>query len=123
MLWNANALLKTGVSDYVKFSNVARGLYVNQLKTWIGKIPRERFLILKSETLFSEPDKTLPKALNFIGLPSDGVQSFPKENTILSYDLGLPALNEETRALLREFYVPYDDQLSRFLGLDLENWV
>ena len=116
-------LRERGIRDYVNFSNVARGLYVNQLKLWMSKIPRERFLVLKSESLFSEPDRVLPEVLNFLGLPSDGLPSFPKRNTMLSYNIHFEPLDDQTRSQLREFYAPYNEELSRFLDLDLHEWV
>lgn len=116
-------LREKSIRDYVNFSNVARGVYVDQLKAWMSKIPRERFLVIKSDSLFREPDKVLPEVLNFLELPSDGLPSFPKRNTMRSYNIHFEPLDDQTRSQLREFYAPYNDELSRFLGLDLHEWV
>jgi len=111
------------VREYVDFSNVARGVYVNQLKVWMSDIPRERFFIIKSESLFSNPDEVLRDLLDFLRLPSNDIATFPKRNTMDSYNIHYDSLDDQTRSQLREFYAPYNDELSQFLGIDLHEWV
>ncbi len=56
--------------SYHAFSYVARGLYAQQLSRWFQEFPRERFLVLPSEHLWSDPGGFYDRVLNFLDLPS-----------------------------------------------------
>ncbi|HET7380309.1 MAG TPA: sulfotransferase [Gaiellales bacterium] len=52
-------------------SYFARGCYAAQLRRWLDVFPRERFLVLASETLFADPGTAVRRALDFLGLSGD----------------------------------------------------
>ncbi|MGI9119467.1 MAG: sulfotransferase family protein [Acidimicrobiales bacterium] len=54
----------------VRFSYVTRGLYAEQLRTWMRHFPPERFLILDSEGFYARPDDAYQKVLRFLDLPA-----------------------------------------------------
>src|SRR5208337_774326 len=60
-------LREAGFYDFDHFSYLARGLYVEQLRLWMQKISRKQFLILKSESFFTQPDKVIPEVFEFLG--------------------------------------------------------
>lgn len=49
---------------------MARGYYADQLEWWFKRFDRSQFLVLQSETLFSNPNEVYEQALNFLALPS-----------------------------------------------------
>ncbi len=54
------------------FSYFARGRYAVQLGRWFDRFPRDRFMVLASEALFSDPHGTVRRVLRFLGVqPTD----------------------------------------------------
>jgi Sulfotransferase domain len=54
------------------FSYFARGRYAVQLRRWFDRFPRDRFMVLASEALFSDPQATVRRVLRFVGAqPTD----------------------------------------------------
>ena len=95
------------------YSYLSRGIYVVQLRAWMECFPREQFLILRSEDLFQEPERTYRRVLSFLGLPP---------HTLAAYDQYYPLSDGEMPRALRErlidYFAPYSQQLNEFLGLD-----
>jgi len=116
-IWKPRSLRANGLSQYVHFSYLSKGLYVTHLKWWLTKIPRERFLILKSEFFFREPGAVLSQVLNFLGLPPNDRSNFSKYN-----EGNYEPLGQELRSQLLTFYKPYNDELSSLLGMDFSEW-
>lgn len=100
------------------YSYLSRGIYVDQLKRWMQTIPRERFLILKSEEFYSNPGRVFFQVLDFLRLPRAGPTSFPIHNEGKYSDL-----SEVTRSRLNSFFLPHNQRLSSFLGNHFEEWV
>jgi hypothetical protein len=51
------------------FSYAARGKYAEQLERWWTQIPREQFLLLRSDDLFHHPQRTVDCVCSFLDLP------------------------------------------------------
>jgi len=115
--WKLRDLREKGIFQYVHFSYLAKGLYVNQLKRWMMGFPRERFLIVRSERFFNDPGRVLSEVLDFLGLPPTDRRTFPKYN-----EGSYRPLDEDTTSRLRRFYAPYNEELSRFLSMDFSDW-
>ncbi len=96
------------------YSYVKRGLYVDQLERWMSVFPREQFLILKSEDLYSDPERILHRTLAFLGL-----QPWSPENFKAHHLIGYSDMDPATRERLAEYYAPYNQQLYAFLDEDL----
>lgn len=92
---------------------LGRGIYVEQLKSWFGIFPREQFLLLTSDELFSNPKKCFSKILEFLGLP-------PYElNTYEAFNEGrYPTMDPSTRAKLVDYFAAHNQRLSENLGVD-----
>jgi len=115
--WRLRNLREKSMFEYVHFSYLAKGLYAEQLKCWMEKIPRDRFLILKSEDFFNDPSNSFAQVLQFLGLPRSNRIAFRKYN-----EGNYQPLDATLRDQLKEFYEPHNEELSRFLGLDLSDW-
>jgi len=116
--WQLRDLSRRGFveSDYY-YTLLSRGIYVAQLKPWMQKDTRSRFLILKSEDFFNDPGKTLSEVLHFLGLPATNRSAFRKYN-----EAHYEPMPDALRSSLREFYRPYNDELSRLLDMEFEEW-
>jgi len=97
-------------------SYLARGIYINQLKSWMAIFPREKFLIITTEEFQTQPKKILNNVLQFLDLPNWELNEYPMHN-IRKY----PPMRDETRKILTEYFKPYNEELYNFLGVDF-NW-
>ena len=89
---------------------LARGAYVVFLKHWMSVFPPERFLVLSNDDLNAQPQQTLTTLFDFLGLPDFSVAADVR------YNVGAYSpISGGARALLEEFYEPYDRELERFL--------
>jgi hypothetical protein len=81
------------------------------------RIPRERFLILRSEVFFDDPGIVLSQVLDFLGLPRSVRGTYRKYN-----EGSYPPLDEGVRTRLRRFYEPYNEELASFLSMNFDDW-
>jgi len=99
---------------------VRRGVYVDQIKRWHGLFHRDSLLILRSEDYFADPHAALRKVYDFLRVE----EVFPDE--ISRHDpwkrrkdkYGYPAMPDDVRAWLDEFYAPHNKRLEEYLGRD-----
>jgi len=96
-------------------SYLSRGIYIDQLQTWMSLFPREQFLILKSEDFYADPASSVKQVLTFLDIPEIGMkeQSYKQYNntTYSSMDTAL-------RKRLVEYFEPHNARLYDFLGID-----
>lgn len=93
------------------YSYLARGIYVDQLKTWMSLFPREQILILKSEDLFADPPEILDRVLKFLNLPKWEIKDH------LRYGAGQHVrVHPATRKRLTEYFEPHNERLYECLG-------
>ena len=98
----------------VKFyrkSYLTRGKYAEQIKRWFEYFPRDQFLFLKSEDLYSDPSKIYHKVLEFLELPKFDLDSF-KAHRMRKYS----AISDDTRKKLSDYFKPHNEQLYQLLG-------
>ena len=112
---------------YRPFSYLARGIYVDQLKYWMNYYPRDQFLIIRSEDLYSKPGETVKQTLEFLGIPGSTIdpnKEFKKYKvpTKTGYKLkdNYPKLDLETRQYLVEYFRPHNARLCEFLNRDFD---
>lgn len=96
------------------WSYLLRSSYAEQVERWFELFPRERFLFLKTDDLDSEPQRTLDRVYEFLGLPGHLNEQLPRLHTAPEYE-PLPA---ETRAELVEYFRPRNERLYELLGVD-----
>ncbi|MGC9502458.1 tetratricopeptide repeat protein [Baaleninema sp.] len=95
---------------------IIRGLYVEFLKHWFKFFPREQFLVLESERFDREPSTILQQTHQFLGVAPVPLQEYQRYNTS-TYQ----STHEDVRALLTEFYRPYNEELQTLLEMTF-NW-
>ena len=92
----------------------SRGRYAEQLERWLAVFPREQLLILPSEDLGGEPERTHTRVLDFLGAVPHRLDAYPRV-----YERQYEAMSPETRErLAAEFEAP-NRRLYELLGRDL----
>ena len=107
------------------FSYVARGEYVIQLRRWFESFPREQFVILPAEEMFSDPAGATNRVLAHLGLGPTERDSWPvflPDGSRAGTPPG-PAPDDRVdaavEARLRAYFRPFNDELAALLGREL----
>jgi CRISPR/Cas system-associated endonuclease/helicase Cas3 len=95
------------------FGYKARGRYAEQLKRWFKYFPRDNFLILKSEELFSQPEQVCKQAYDFWGLPDFKLDKYENVNPGRYSDADSQIIKE-----LEEYFSPYNRELYELMGIN-----
>ena len=96
-------------------SYLSRGIYVDQLQTWMSLFPREQFLILKSEDFYADPASSVKQVLSFLDIP----ESEMKEQSYKQYNnTTYSSMDSVLRKRLVEYFEPHNARLYDFLGID-----
>lgn len=93
------------------------GLYVLHLRKWLQFYPIENFLFLRTEDIPSDPVGTMSKITNFLEIAP--VPSRMARDVLGRMSNVLPLfqpMHNSTRALLVDFYRPYNQQLAELIG-------
>lgn len=93
------------------YSYASRGLYHCQLERWFHLFSRDRFLLLKSERLFSDPRAELLRVYRFLGLDPVVPEALTPENT----NEYLP-MEPEAARWLKDYYREDADRLKALAG-------
>ncbi len=95
------------------FGYKARGRYAEQLRRWFQYFPRDRFLILKSEDLFADPERFCTRVYDFLDLPDFKLEKYENAN---------PGRYSETDAKiikeLEEYFAPHNKELYDLVGVN-----
>lgn len=94
------------------YSYLSRGLYADQLERWFDVIPRERFLVLKAESVFSDPATELPRVCGFLGIPPAGLERYERQNAVESNS----PMSATTEKRLRAHFEGPNRRLEELLG-------
>ena len=94
-------------------SYLAKGRYADQLPTWLGLFPRERFLILRHEDLAARREETLAQLCAFLEVPY--LDSVPY---VRQGQRSYPPLDPVTRQWLADYFRPHNQRLYELLGVD-----
>jgi hypothetical protein len=88
--------------------------YAEHLERWLELFPREQFLFLNFDTeLATEPDATLARVHEFLGLPPHSSGPLPTLNAG-TYD----ALSSDTRERLNDYFRPHNRRVFELTGID-----
>ena len=102
---------------YRHASYLSRGIYVDQLQTWMKVFPREQFLILKSEDFYANPARSFKQVLAFLGVPETELQV--EKGEYKNYNNNVYAsMDPQMRSRLIEYFKPHNARLYDFLGVD-----
>lgn len=100
------------------FSYKTKGKYFNQLILWLDLFGREKFLILKSEDLYKDPEKILSQTEKFLQIKnheynlSKSNRNKTKNNVKIDY---------QTQESLYSYFEEYNNQLYNLIDRDM-NW-
>ena len=91
------------------------GLYFYFFKKWMAVFPREQFLILRSEDLYNQTDKTMQQVYDFLEIDNYSLPIYPKINSG-SYEKN----NNELHQKLSNFFQPHNRKLEDYLGMKFD---
>ena len=94
-----------------------QGLYVYFLERWMSLLPREQFLILRTEDLGENPGGVMKQVFNFLDLPDYQDIQYSYKNKG-SYSA---KIDEDLLSRLYDFYRPHNLWLEDFIGRKF-NW-
>jgi hypothetical protein len=100
--------------DHDHHTYLARGRYVEHLRSWVEMIPADNLLILKADDLFRASDEAFARTQEFLGLPAWSGVKLERYNSRKQ-----PAIDPSTKARLCEYYRPHNEALYELLGEDL----
>ncbi len=113
---------------YRRFSYLTRGKYIDQIEYWLDFFPRDQFLFLKAEDLYSHPAVIVRQTLEFLGVPDHEIKTtdkgykrykVPSKTGYRTKD-SARAMDPVTREYLVEYFKPFNARLYELLGRDLE---
>jgi hypothetical protein len=100
--------------EVIHKSYIYQGLYVEHLKAWMNIFPKEQFLIIKSEELFTNPEKIVDEVFDFLDLYPLKLTEYHHYHAGNYKDVMTP----EIRSTLVDFFKPYNKKLNKFLNRD-----
>jgi len=95
------------------FAYKSRGRYAEQLQRWFQRFPRDRFLILKSEDLFTDPKQFCKTVYDFLGLPDFKLEKYENANPGRYSEADTRIIRE-----LEEYFAPYNQELYDLVGIN-----
>ena len=104
--------IKQDVNKYATArSYIAKGFYADQLKIWLELFTSEQLIIVSTEDLESNPQKTLDNIYDFLKIPKNHTL-IPEKQKIASY----PKIKDETRKFLIDLYKKSNAELFTMIG-------
>src|SRR5437868_13935432 len=100
------------------YSYVDRGFYAHQVRRLFNIFGKENVLVLLSEELRNEHQKTLRRVFEFLGVDSSFV---PPEATVFEQEYSIQ-IDNHLRSRLIDIFQFDIKELERLLGQDLSNW-
>lgn len=97
-----------------RFSYLSRGRYAEQLERWFEHFGRDRFLVIDSADFYAEPQGTVQRVCEFVGVPPRPVPAGPAWGA-----RGYPAPAPELLERLERYFAPHNARLFDLLGEDL----
>ncbi len=99
------------------YSQLARGIYVDQLARWREFFPEGQMLIIRSEDFFEDVTGILETAQDFLGLPRREL-TLPTRKTTRPTNYEYGPMDPALRERLEGFFEPHNRRLYEYLGRD-----
>lgn len=99
--------------NYGRFSYLARGRYIEQIKRWRTYFSAEQMLIMSSEDFYADPSKAMKRVGVFLELPQWRLED-KKSHNAGKYAKMDPKIRQD----LAEYFKPYNQQLYDYVGHD-----
>ena len=103
--------------EYMERAYLSRGIYVDQLQAWMKLLPREQFLILKSEEFFTDPASSIKQVLDFLNVPATKSQ-ISKEAYQPYNNYTYAKMSPALRKRLIAYFEPHNARLYDYLGVN-----
>ena len=105
--------------DYIRlghshYSYLPRGLYFEQIRTWMEVFPKDRFLIITAEDFFADTQSIFDEVLAFLGLPEHRLEERKRHN-VGKYT---QPMSQAMRFDLASYFQPHNQILCEYLGRD-----
>ncbi len=94
---------------------LSQSLYYYKLKRWLNIFPRNQFLILKSEDLFTNPNLLMEEVLDFLNLPNMQKYDYQKHNAGF-----YPAIESNLKSKLKSYFKPHNQKLEEYLNINFD---
>jgi hypothetical protein len=101
--------------NYQKFSYLARGIYVDQLKRFAKFFCKEKILVIKSEDFFHKTQEILGQVFDFLGLEEWQPKKIKPLNTGR-----YSKIDAKTKEFLDSYFKPHNQRLYHYLGRDFD---
>ncbi len=95
---------------------LSQSLYYYKLKRWLNIFPRNQFLILKSEDLFTNSSILMRKVLDFLNLPNMHKHDYQKHNAGF-----YSQVKSNLKSKLKSYFKPHNQRLEEYLNMNF-NW-
>ena len=113
-----NLFPSVNTKTFCGFPLLSTGIYYKSVEQWVNRFGKENVMILDTAEYFRNRQPTLEKIQNFLNLPVVDIPEYAKvanENPIK-----LPKATAETKALLSEFYQPFNQKLFDYIGQEFD---
>jgi hypothetical protein len=96
------------------YSYLKRGRYFEHISKWLKYFKKDQFLILTTEELNQDPQKTMNKIFDYLQLSSFNIKIISKSKKGTYKD----QMDDKTRKDLIEYFKPYNENLYKFMNKD-----
>lgn len=97
--------------DFFHASYLTRGHYARQIRAWLDHFDPSRTIILQSEAMFADPQRSLDAVTDRMGLPHHRLRNAEAHGFGGAHDPVKP----ETRAALERYFAPFNRELAELL--------
>ena len=109
-------------SKRVEAPVLAWGIYLPQIRSFVksAKVARSQLLVMSFERLVTEPQDSLKRVTQFMGLPEMANNTLPHTNT-QDGEHKVDVISCESRSVLERMYTGWNDMLERGLRMDRDS--
>jgi hypothetical protein len=106
-------------SHFFMDTYLKRSLYEDYIKIYYDLFDKKQIMVIRAEDFFLDMEKVAGQVFAFLDLPVDDLKIdytklFKNEGKYMSQ------MEDETRKFLEEYFLPHNESLNRFLGVDLK---
>lgn len=99
------------------YQYVSRGIYLPHIKLWMETFDKNQVLFVKTEELNNNTSDSVNRVFEFLGTKKFRGINVKERFNVSKYK----PMNNSTRNLLKEFFLPYNKELEEYLNIDF-NW-
>jgi hypothetical protein len=106
---------------HLVFSYVERGFYAQQISRMKRLFPSEQLLFLRTDLIWNDPMRQLGRVHSFLGVPAP--ESVVRDYVVPIDGRSLGCIPKQELKTLNTLYASDIKQLSRLIGMDLDDWL